>query len=136
MPTRRGSLLLTAAAVLAAACGGDAPPPLPQARLVDVLTELHLAEARADLFQAPDARDSARTAARVAVLARYDLDTLAWNRALDALARAPDSLAAAYDSVLVRLASEPSLLPRQAPSAPFGQPADLPSRPAPFAPRP
>ena len=135
MPTRRGSLLLTAAAVLAAACGGDAPPPLPQARLVDVLTELHLAEARADLFQAPDARDSARTAARVAVLARYDLDTLAWNRALDAFARAPDSLAAAYDSVLVRLASEPSPLPRT-PLLPTDAPDGPPAPKSPFAPRP
>ena len=82
-----------------------------EAVLIDVLTDLHLADARADALAPPDTRDSLRLAYRDDVLGRHGLTPARWSGALDALADQPEALTAAYDSVLARLASEPAVLP-------------------------
>ena len=77
-----------------------AAPGLSDSLMVEVLIDVHLAEARA--AQTGEPRDSLRAAA----LAAYDLDTLAFNRALDYYARHPDAYTPLYNQALDRLLSE------------------------------
>ena len=90
-------------AAVAGCAGDDAPPPVDTA-LVDVLVEVHLADARGAYdTTATDARaDSLRRAA----LAAHGLDSAALAGRLDALARDPARARATYDAVDERLVLE------------------------------
>ena len=77
--------------------GEPAAPVLPDSAFVDVLVDVHLADARASHTGAP--ADSLRAAA----LARHGLDTTAFRRALDHYAENPDAYAPLYDEALDRL---------------------------------
>lgn len=94
-------------AALALAVGGcGAPtgePPVADSTLVDVLAELHLADARAAL---DSTRSGHADSLRAVALAAHDLDDAALADRLDALARAPDRLRATYDLLDTRLALE------------------------------
>ena len=95
------ALPLVAFALAAAACDGAPDEELtPDPALVDVLTELHLADARAarDGLDADSLRDVA--------LAQHDLDAAGLDRQRDALADDPDYATAVYQAVETRLASE------------------------------
>ncbi len=93
---------LLSAVLLLAACGSPSPaaPGLSDSLMVAVLAEVHLADARAAHTGAP--RDSLRAAA----LAAFDLDTLAFQRALDYYAAHPDAYTLLYDRALDQLARE------------------------------
>ena len=76
------------------------PPPVPDSTMVEVLIELHLAEARAELYgQLPEGlRDSA--------LAKHGLTQREYERAVDYYTDHPVSYADLYDTVLDRLSAE------------------------------
>lgn len=83
-------------------CGMDTPtaPNLSDSLMVSVLAEVHLADARAAHTGEP--RDSLR----VAALAPFDLDTLAFQRVLDYYAEHPDAYAPLYARALDLLIRE------------------------------
>ena len=88
--------------LLAAGCspGEPAAPALPDSAFVDVLVDVHLADARAGRTGEP--ADSLRAAA----LAHHGLDTAAFRRALAFYAAHPDAYAPLYDEALDRLLGE------------------------------
>ena len=91
-------LLLTALT----GCGTEHPaaPSLSDSLMVEVLAEVHLADARA--AHTGESRDSLRAAA----LAPFDLDTTAFQRALDYYAEHPDAYAPLYARALDQLIRE------------------------------
>ncbi|MEP0548412.1 MAG: DUF4296 domain-containing protein [Rhodothermales bacterium] len=93
---------LALVAVLVAGCGSESPsaPDLTDSLMVDVLVEIHLADARASHTGEP--RDSLRAAA----LAAFDTDTVAFNDALDYYARHPEAYQPLYERALDRLLNE------------------------------
>ena len=76
------------------------PPPVPDSTMVEVLVELHLAEARTELYgRLPEGlRDSA--------LAKHGLTQREYKRAVDYYTDHPTSYADLYDTVLDRLSAE------------------------------
>ena len=95
-------LALALAALCAGGCGTESPaaPELGDSLMVDVLIEMHLADARAS--QTGESRDSLRAAA----LAAFGTDTSAFHDALDYYARHPDAYQPLYDRALDRLLNE------------------------------
>lgn len=93
---------LLPAVLFLTACGTEhaADPGLSDSLMVEVLAEVHLADARA--AQTGQRRDSLR----VAALATFDLDTLDFQRALDYYAAHPDALAPIYTRALDQLVRE------------------------------
>ncbi len=78
----------------------DAPAPIADSVMVEVLIDLHLATARADLYHdvPPTVRDS--------ILARHALDTLQYHAALRYYSDHPEDYVALYNDVLNRLNEE------------------------------
>lgn len=93
---------LTVIALFASGCGpdGGALSGRPDSLMVEVLVEVHLADARARVTGEP--ADSLRAEA----LGRYDLDTLAWRRMLAYYAAHPHEYLPLYDDALDRLLRE------------------------------
>ena len=93
---------LALVAVFLVGCGTDSPsaPDLTDSLMVDVLVEVHLADARAS--QTGEPRDSLRAAA----LAAFGTDTVAFHDALDYYAHHPEAYQPLYDRALDRLLNE------------------------------
>ena len=93
---------LALVAVLVAGCGTESPsaPEFTDSLMVDVLVEIHLADARASHTGEP--RDSLRAAA----LAAFGTDTTAFHDALDYYARHPEAYQPLYERALDRLLNE------------------------------
>lgn len=102
MTARLGMVL---GALLGLAACGDAAPDV-DADLVDALTELHLADARAAIDTADAWRDVLADSLRTVALATHGLDSATLAARLDALAADPDLSRATYDSVEARLVRE------------------------------
>lgn len=95
--------LLAGLAALAAGCD-DAPAVDPE--LVDALTELHLADARAALDTVEARHVVLAESLRAVALDAHGLDSAALADRLDALAADPGLTRATYDSVEARLVRE------------------------------
>ncbi|MEM1042524.1 MAG: DUF4296 domain-containing protein [Bacteroidota bacterium] len=95
-------LCLLSSALFLTACGAEQPtaPSLSDSLMVDVLVEVHLADARA--AHTGESRDSLRAAA----LAPFGLDTLAFRQALDYYAQHPGLYAPVYTRALDQVIRE------------------------------
>lgn len=93
---------LVAVALFASGCGsnGGASSELPDSLMVEVLVDVHLADARAHVTGEP--ADSLRAEA----LGRYNLDTLDLRRMLEYYAGHSDEYLPLYDDALDRLLRE------------------------------
>ena len=97
----RTALLLLLTLPLAA-CGSltEPDPPVPDSTVVDVLTDLHLLDARSgEMGDVPPGT-------REALLAAHGLDSTRFDRALLFYADHPERYFAVYDSVVSRLSEE------------------------------
>jgi hypothetical protein len=94
--------VLVLGALLGVGCGVESPaaPDLTDSLMVEVLVEVHLADARASRTGEP--RDSLRAAA----LAAFGTDTVSFHDALDYYARYPEAYQPLYDRALDRLLNE------------------------------
>ena len=103
----RSLALVAALGLLGVGCGTEAPgaPEFTDSLMVDVLVEIHLADARASHTGEP--RDSLRAAA----LAAFDTDTAAFHDALDYYARHPEAYQPLYERALDRLLNEQRGMP-------------------------
>lgn len=101
--------------LLVSGCSSFSPeePPIPDSTFVRVLTEFHLASARAQTDQdsLPGVRDS--------ILARYGVDETHLQAAIDYYSERPAAYESLYDAVLDSLSAYESELRRPLPS---GQP--------------
>lgn len=84
-------------------------PPVADSTLVEVLIELHLAQARTEAEEAP-----LPPAARDSIFARHEVDVDRFHAAMDYYARHPDAYLTLYDRVLNRLSAEQHERPRSA----------------------
>jgi hypothetical protein len=94
------ALAVFALGVVGCATERTGAPALGDSLMVDVLVEIHLADARASHTGEP--RDSLRAAA----LAAFDTDTVAFHDALDYYAHHPDAYQPLYERALDRLLNE------------------------------
>ncbi len=76
-------------------------PPVADSTFVNVLVELHLAKARAEILQQTPSK-----ALRDSILARYALNAQRLDATLDYYAHHPDAYAALYETVMNRLRAE------------------------------
>lgn len=91
-----GVLVSTLLSISLLACSSFAPdePPLSDSTMVEVLTELHLAEARARTYG-----DTLFTALRDSVLLRYDVSTPRFEEALQYYSEHPSAYLAIHRAV-------------------------------------
>lgn len=104
MTARRLAALAAGALVGCGAPGGDAPAV--DSTLVDVLAELHLADARAALDTTAADRAGLADSLRQVAVEAHGVDPAAFDDRLDALAADPGLAQATYDAVNDRLARE------------------------------
>ncbi len=103
MTRARRRLAVLAAGLAVAGCGSE---PAADPEMVDVLAEVHLADARAALDTSGADRTALADSLRRVALTAHGLDPAALADRLDALAASPDLVRVTYDSVEARLARE------------------------------
>lgn len=108
---RLGATLLGATLLLLPACRDQAPtealPPVADSTMIQVLIELHLAEARASIL------NTDQTSTRDSILLRYGVDRDAFEAAIDYYARNPDAYVKIYSEALDQLSDERYLPPER-----------------------
>ena len=112
MSARLATLVVGAAAALTG-CGGPeaGEPPAVDSTLVDLLADVHLADARAALDTTGANPQRVADSLRGVALRTHGLDSAALNARLDALAEDPELARATYDALDARLARERQGLP-------------------------
>ena len=104
--------------ILPSACGENERPPVPDADMVAVLAEMHLAQARAEHAGTlvSDAQDS--------LLAARGIDSAAWANAVDWYASRPEIFAGIYGRVVDTLQARQ--IPDDAMATPQASPSPFP----------